>query len=99
MLSEDYVGKKWSDLTPDQRKEFGDLLALINREAPDDVGIQQLYADYLIASERLEKAVPLLDSLARVQPMRGLQCAAILRKLGDFAAADRCAEKTLGKCQ
>tara|TARA_R110002049_G_scaffold72490_2_gene187209 strand:- start:242296 stop:243900 length:1605 start_codon:yes stop_codon:yes gene_type:complete len=95
LLSEEYVGKKWSDLTIGQRKEFGELLALINRESPNDVGIQQLYADYLIASDRLDKAVPLLDSLARVQPMRGLQCAAILRKMGDMAAADRRAERTL----
>jgi len=95
LLEKEYLGKKWSDLTDEQRKEFGDWLALLNRESPDDVGVKQLYADYLIASERYEKAVPLLVDLARLQPMRGLQCAAILRRMGDSVAANRQAEQTL----
>ena len=95
ILKTEYVGKQWSALDLDQRDEFGEVLKLLHEESPADLGIKQLYADYLIAAERLPLAVPLLEDLARIQPMRGLQAAAISRRLGNFNAADRLAEQTL----
>ena len=95
ILQNSYVGKQWTALNEEEREEFGDLLKLIHDESPTDLGIKQLYADYLIASEKLPLAVPLLEELARVQPMRGLQAAAISRRLGNDASANRQAEITL----
>ena len=95
LLNKNYVGKKWAELDEEARREFGALLKLIHEENPDDIGVKQLYADYLIASERLPLAVPLLQDLARFQPMRGLQGAAISRRLGNFESADLMAQQTL----
>ena len=95
ILQNSYVGKQWTSLSEDERVEFGDLLKLIHEERPDDLGIKQLYADYLIASERLSLAIPLLEDLAKVQPMRGLQAAAISRRLGNESNALRLAELAL----
>tara|TARA_R110002049_G_scaffold2750_2_gene21538 strand:- start:349795 stop:352608 length:2814 start_codon:yes stop_codon:yes gene_type:complete len=95
LLSKLYVGHEWSQLDKEQQEEFGNILALINLGKPNDAAIQQLYADYLIAAERLSDAVPLLDRLSRRQPIRGLQCAAILRKLGREEEANQRAESAL----
>jgi tetratricopeptide (TPR) repeat protein len=82
-------------LDDDQRAEFGELLELIRKQNPDDIPVKQLYADYLIAAEKFSQAVPVLEDLFRIQPMRGLQAAALLRNLGNDAAADRMAKRTL----
>lgn len=95
MLAENYIGKDWGSLDDDQRAEFGQLLKIIHEEAPKDVAIQQLYADYLIASEKFPQAIPILEQLARFQPMRGLQAAALSRRLGNPEAANRLAKMTL----
>ena len=95
LLAELFIGKQWQSLSAKQRDDFGSLLKLLNRESPDDLQVQQLYADYLIATERLALAVPLLERLAPVQPMRGLQAAAISRSLGNDGAANRMATRTL----
>jgi tetratricopeptide (TPR) repeat protein len=95
LLEKEYFGKDWGSLEADQKDEFGRLLALIHEQNPDDLSVKQLYADYLIASEKFTLAVPILDDLSRIQPMRGLQGAALLRKLGNNAAADRLAKRTL----
>ncbi|MGB7345806.1 MAG: tetratricopeptide repeat protein [Pirellulaceae bacterium] len=97
LLRDQYIGKSWVELDDAQKLEFGQLLKLVNEAKPDEIGVKQLYADYLIASERLTEAVPLLEDLARYQPMRGLQAAAICRRLGNFSQADLLAEKTLEK--
>ncbi len=95
VLEKEYIGKEWGKLDNEQKDEFGALLAVVNKKAPKDVAIKQLYADYLIACEKFPQAIPLLDELSRVQPMRGLQAAALARKLGNNATADRLAERTL----
>ncbi|QDT13120.1 hypothetical protein [Planctomycetes bacterium K23_9] len=97
LLRDQYVGKSWGELDDEKKAEFGRLLKLISEEKPKDFGVKQLYADYLIASDRMSSAVPLLEQLAEYQPMRGLQAAAILRQLGNFSQADLMAEKTLEK--
>lgn len=97
VLRSEYIGKKWSELEESGREEFGELLKLIHKEKPDDLQIKQLYADYLIAAEKLPQALPLLNELALIQPMRGLQAAAISRRLGRSEAADQYAVRTLEK--
>ena len=95
LLEKEFLGKDWPKLDESQRDEFGRILEVIYTEKPDDVTIQQLYADYLIASEKFPQAIPVLTALIPIQPMRGLQAAAISRKLGNDITADRLAERTL----
>ena len=95
LLSNQYIGKPWTSLTDQDRQEFGRILRLINREEPNDYQAKQLLADYYIASEQLDRAVPLLDDLSVKEPMRGLQAAAVARRLGDTVSAERLARRTL----
>lgn len=95
ILEKEYLGKDWEQLDDEGKDEFGRILALIHQEAPKDMAIKRLYADYLIAAEKLPQAIPVLEELARVQPMRGLQAAALARRLGNEATANRFAERTL----
>ena len=99
LLEKRFIGRNWKELSIEEREDFGRILKLINRESPKDFKARQLYADYLIANGQMSKAIPLLDDLARVQPMRGLQAAAIARKLGNDATATRLAKRTLGSVQ
>ena len=95
LLKELYEGKSWGDLDPNEQDEFGQLLTLLEKNRPQDMGIKQNYANYLIAANRLPAAIPVLRRLAEVQPMRGLQAAALSRKLEDEVSAKRFAETTL----
>ncbi len=95
LLKDQYIGKTWANLDDVQKKEFGKLLATLSAERPKDLNVKQLYADYLIASDRSKDAVLLLEELMPVQPMRGLQAAAIARRNGNFSQANSLAEKTL----
>ncbi len=95
ILRKEYEGKKWSELNDEQRLEFGSLLKLLHEDAPGDISVKRLYADYLIAAEKFPQAVPLLEDLARSQPMRGLQAAALSRRLGNNNNANRLAAQTL----
>lgn len=97
LLQKEYLNKNWADFDEEQKDEFGHLLAVITKEAPKDTRVKLLYADYLIATERYPQAIPLLDELSRVQPMRGLQAAALSRQLGNDATADRLAQRTLDR--
>ena len=97
LLKELYEGKSWTDLEPNEQDEFGQLLTLLEKNRPKDMGIKQNYANYLIAANRLSAAIPVLRQLAEVQPMRGLQAAALSRRLDDGVSATRFAETTLEK--
>ncbi len=95
LLSKEYVGKQWHELSDEQRDELGLLLRVIHQESPNDLNIKQMYADYLIAAEKYPQAVPILETLSHYQPMRGLQAAAISRRLGNNVVAERLARRTL----
>ncbi|QDT03483.1 Tetratricopeptide repeat protein [Rubripirellula lacrimiformis] len=95
LLQNEFVGKDWSTLSVPEKDEFGELLKLLYSEAPNDLAIKTMYADYLIANGDFNKAIPLLDDLSRIQPMRGLQAAALARSQGNDALADRLATRTL----
>ena len=73
--------KKWQELTDEDKEEFGFLAKLMFDEYPNDPGAKNLYADYLIASGSLSKALPVLRDLAIQNPLRGLQAAAVARRL------------------
>ncbi len=95
LLSKNYLSEKWDALDERQRVEFGQLLDLVHEESPKDLAITQLYGEYLIARGNLPKAMVLLEQLAPIQPMRGLQAAAIARQLGNESTADRLASRAL----
>src|SRR6056297_1023638 len=95
IIAKNYIGKNWGELDEDQRTEFGDLLQLIYEESPEDWNYKQLYADFLIAQDRMKEAAGLLEELAVRQPMRGLQAAAIYRRMGDEDRADALGLQTL----
>jgi len=97
LVQELYQGTTWPELDNDQRKEFGELLTLLSQQRPDDLGVKQLYANYLIAAERYSSAIPYLVQLAEYQPGRGLQAAALARRIGENEMADRLATTTLDK--
>ncbi|KLU02930.1 putative transmembrane protein [Rhodopirellula islandica] len=99
LLQELYDQKKWTDLEDAEQREFGQLLQFLSEETPDDLGIKQAYADYLVRTNRQNQAIPYLVQLASVQPMRGLQAAMISRQAGEDDAATRYAETTLEKVQ
>ncbi|MCC9655658.1 hypothetical protein [Rhodopirellula halodulae] len=99
LLQELYDKKKWADLEDAEQREFGQLLQFLSEETPDDLGIKQAYADYLVRTNRQNQAIPYLVQLASVQPMRGLQAAVISRQAGESDAATRYAEATLEKVQ
>jgi len=95
LIQKEYQNKSWTDLDEDQRSDFGRLLTLVSRERPKNMGIKELFGDYLIASERYAEAIPYVRELVQYQPMRGLQAAALARRIGDTAMADRLATATL----
>ncbi|TWU55497.1 tetratricopeptide repeat protein [Rubripirellula reticaptiva] len=95
LLFNKFLNKDWSTFSDDDKTEFGQLLAMVHKEAPNEIAIKQVYAEYLIASKDYSKAIPLLDDLSRTQPMRGLQAAVLAREQGNDALADRLARRTL----
>ena len=97
LLSNKYINAKEPlKLNDDEADDYADLLKLIYKESPKDLVIKNLYANYLVATKDYAKAIPLLDDLARVQPMRGFQAALIARSMGNTATANRLANRTLG---
>lgn len=97
VIQEKYVDEAWSSFSEDERRLFGRLLVLVLEDKPGNRSFRQLYADYLIAVENYPTAIEQLEILAKDQPMRGLQAAALARRLGDTARADRLAKLTLEK--
>ncbi len=95
LLSKNFLTESWEKMDETQRVEFGQLLNLVHEKSPQDLAISQLYAEYLIARGNLPKAMGLLEQLAPVQPMRGLQAAAIARQMGNESTADRLASRAL----
>ncbi|MEL6107037.1 MAG: hypothetical protein AAFU85_13420, partial [Planctomycetota bacterium] len=70
LLVNEYIGKQWTDLDQEKKDEFGLVLSLISEEQPDNIPVTKMYAEYLIVSQRFASAVPLLERLSKVEPMR-----------------------------
>ncbi len=67
-----------------------DRLAVVEvavRRYPKDYRYAALQADLLLADDRSEEAIAILEPLADIDPVRSLQLALVLRKQGDPAAA------------
>jgi thioredoxin-like negative regulator of GroEL len=90
-----YDKRKWSELAEAERDEFGSLTKLMFEKYPNDTSVKNLYADFLIASGDLPNALPVLRELSDIIPLRGLQAAAVARKLKLFEEADEIAERSL----
>ncbi len=95
LLEKEYLNRPWTEFTEPQKHEFGQLLSFIHDESPKDMGIVQLFAEYSLARQNFPKAITLLEMLAPLQPMRGLQAAAISRQMGNDATANRLASRAL----
>jgi tetratricopeptide (TPR) repeat protein len=95
LLENDFVGKKWTSLSEDKIDQFGEVLELIYDSEPGNLPVKKMYAEYLIVSERLASAIPLLNELSATEPMRGLQAAELARRIGDREAAEQFASRTL----
>jgi tetratricopeptide (TPR) repeat protein len=95
IVREKFDKRQWRDLSEDERAEFGSLTKLMFEEFPKDPTVKNLYADYLIASGNLTKALPILDDLSIENPLRGLQAAAVARRLGLDERANAIAERSL----
>ncbi len=63
LLEKEFLGKDWPALDDAQRDEFGRILEVLYKDKPDDVPIQQLYADYLIAVGEVSPGDPSLDGV------------------------------------
>ena len=68
---------------------------MVAEDSPEDLTAKQNYAQYLVAERRYTKAIPLLEELARVTPMRGLEAAVYARLINNETTAKRIAETTL----
>lgn len=95
IITQEYNRKQWAELSEEQQNEFGSLTELMFQEYPNDQAIKNLYVDYLLASQKFTTALPLLESLAVAQPLRGLQAAAVARRLGQNERADSIAQRSL----
>ncbi|WP_404308896.1 tetratricopeptide repeat protein [Neorhodopirellula lusitana] len=97
LIQQNYLGKGWGDLDSTQQNEFGELLELVVEKQPKNAGMRQLYANYLIAGHRYAAAIPHLQQLAELNPMLGLQAAALSRQVGDDTQSERLASVTLDR--
>ena len=79
LLEELFLGRDWAELNDREREDFGSLLALIHADNPTAIPMPQLYADYKLATDKYARAMPVLSDLMTIQPMRGLQAAALSR--------------------
>ncbi|MFG0262374.1 MAG: hypothetical protein ACF788_08285, partial [Novipirellula sp. JB048] len=95
LLAQLYGEGKWTEFTSQQQAELGRILRLLHQTSPDDLGIKQLYADYLVATERPSQAIELLVELAELQPMQGLRAAALARQLNHESQAECLARQSL----
>lgn len=99
LLKNQILEKKWTDFDQEQLNEAGQILELISRSEPKNLGIKRMYVEYLIFAKRLASAIPLLDELSEFDPPLGLHAASLSRQLGDTDAATVYATKTLEKIE
>ncbi|MEM6469504.1 MAG: tetratricopeptide repeat protein [Planctomycetota bacterium] len=99
LLEQELIGKKWTDLDDEELERAGVILKLITDQQPKNLDAKKMYAEYLVFEKRLEQAIPLLVELSEVEPMMGLNAAMLARRLGDRDAAERYAERTLGRVE
>ncbi|MCG8649589.1 MAG: hypothetical protein MI861_07140 [Pirellulales bacterium] len=97
LLINEYKDKQWGQLSPQQQEEYGDLITVIYQDSPDEIAVQNLYADYLVMTRRFPQAITLMERLSVKQPLRGFEAAHLARRLGNEAMAERLAKDSLEK--
>ncbi len=95
LLEVEFKQSDWPTYTKEQREELGAILKLLYTERKNDIWVKNLYADYLMAMERYKEAIPILAELSQIQPMRGLQAAALSRVTGNNTNAELFAQRSL----
>lgn len=95
LLENQIIGKKLTDFSPEELDEVGRVLQLITEREDENLGAKRMYAEYLIFEQRLSSAIPVVLELSKVEPMRGLQAAALARQLNEFDAAEQYASAAL----
>ncbi len=95
MLSQEYLANADRKLDEEKLAEYEFILDVIHKREPKNVIVENLYANLLIQTQKYVKALPLLESLSKLDPRKGLLAAAISRRLGDELAAEQYAEKAL----
>ena len=99
LLENQIIGKKLTDFSPAELDEVGRVLQLITEREGKNFGAKRMYAEYLIFEQRLSSAIPIVLELSEVEPMRGLQAAALARQLNEFDAAEQYASAALERVQ
>ncbi len=99
LLENQIIGKKLTDFSPAELDEVGRVLQLITEREKKNFGAKRMYAEYLIFEQRLSSAIPIVLELSEVEPMRGLQAAALARQLNEFDAAEQYASAALERVQ
>jgi tetratricopeptide (TPR) repeat protein len=95
VIREKFINKEWAKVSGPDRQQFGSLLELVVKGSPSDTQMRQLYAEYLMAVENFPAAIEQLESISRQLPMRGLQAAALARRIGNAPQAERLARAAL----
>jgi tetratricopeptide (TPR) repeat protein len=95
VIREKFISKEWAKVSISDRQQFGNLLELVVKGTPGDTQMRQLYAEYLMAVENFPAAIEQLESISRQLPMRGLQAAALARRIGNAPQAERLARSAL----
>lgn len=99
LLQNRMIGQKWTDFEDQELKDAGTVLKLISDAEPDNLPVKKMYAEYLIFEQRLASAIGVLNDLSGVEPMMGLQAAALARRLGKDEEARQYAANTLERVE
>ncbi len=84
-----------TEWTPEILREFGSLTEVAIAAFPSDLQINAWRAEFLLRDGKILEAIPHLEALQKVQPMRTLQIAALLRSQGEEKRATEFAERAL----
>ena len=97
LLANHFSQIKWAELDANEKIEFGRLLAMIldkEREDPNP-NILRLYAVCLLETQQYEAAIPVLEALAKTEPVHGLRAAVLANQLGQRSKAEQLAKRSL----
>jgi tetratricopeptide (TPR) repeat protein len=95
LIENEYSRRGWEEMEFQQQHEYAALLEWAASSSPNDLRIQQLYAEALLKSQRYREALPVLVSLIPTAPGIGLRAAIVARGLGEEDRAQRYARESL----
>lgn len=97
LIANHFSQLKWAELDANEKIELGRLLAMIldkEREDPNP-NILRLYALCLLETQQPEAAIPVLEALAKTEPVHGLRAAVLANQLGQRSKAEQLAKRSL----